>query len=57
MITTYVVLKFTHKKPVPDLPELAAGRAYTIDGVANCEVADIDIQALPLRDDMPAEAA
>ena len=32
MITT-IVLRIEHKKPVPDLLDKIAGRAYTIDGV------------------------
>jgi hypothetical protein len=32
MITT-VMLRIEHKKPVPDLLDKIAGRAYTIDGV------------------------
>ena len=32
MITT-IMLRIEHKKPVPDLLDKIAGRAYTIDGV------------------------
>ena len=32
MITT-IILRIEHKKPVPDLLDKIAGRAYTIDGV------------------------
>lgn len=35
---TFIVLSVTHDKPLPDLPELVAGRAWTIDGVTDAKV-------------------
>ena len=35
---TTVVLVIDHKKPIPDLANLAAQRVYTIDGVADANV-------------------
>jgi hypothetical protein len=32
---TIVILEITHSKPITALPNLIAGRAYTIDGVTN----------------------
>lgn len=55
MITT-VVLRFTHEKPIPDLAELAAGRAYTLSGVENCEVLSNGISEIKVMV-MPEEKA
>lgn len=33
MQTTYILLKIDHSKPLPDLPDMIAGRAYTLDKV------------------------
>ena len=35
MITTYVLLKIEHSKPIPDLTDIAAGRLYTYNNVEN----------------------
>lgn len=35
---TLVIIEVDHRKPIPALANLIAGRAYTIDGVANAEV-------------------
>ena len=49
MITT-VMLRIEHKKPVPDLLDKIAGRAYTIDGVddvtASLEGEEVDGKAM-----------
>ncbi len=33
MQTTYILLKIDHTQPIPDLTDLVAGRAYTMDKV------------------------
>lgn len=33
MLTTYILLKVEHSKPIPELTDLAAGRIYTMDKV------------------------
>lgn len=35
---TLVILEVDHRKPIPYLANMVAGRAYTIDGVTNAEV-------------------
>lgn len=34
---TLVILEIDHRKPLPFLANMIAGRAYTIDGVTNAE--------------------
>lgn len=34
---TLIILEIDHKKPIPYLANMIAGRAYTIDGVTNAE--------------------
>lgn len=34
---TLVILEIEHRKPIPALANMIAGRAYTIDGVTNSE--------------------
>lgn len=34
---TLVILEIDHRKPIPALANMIAGRAYTIDGVTNAE--------------------
>jgi hypothetical protein len=36
-VRTVIVLEIDHRKPIPALANLIAGRAYTIDGVTNAE--------------------
>ena len=36
---TMIVIEVDHRKEIPHLAEMVAGRAYTIDGVTNAEVA------------------
>jgi hypothetical protein len=38
METTYVTLEIIHDKPIEQLAEMVAGRAYTIDGVTDAHV-------------------
>lgn len=33
MITTYILLKVEHSKPIPELSDIAAGRVYTLNNV------------------------
>lgn len=35
---TLVIIEVDHRKPIPALANMVAGRAYTIDGVTNAEV-------------------
>lgn len=35
---TLIILEVDHRKPIPWLANMVAGRAYTIDGVTNAEV-------------------
>lgn len=35
---TLIVIEVDHRKPIPHLANMIAGRAYTIDGVRNAEV-------------------
>lgn len=37
MSKTYVLLEIEHRKPIPDLTDFVAGRAYTLDGVEGVE--------------------
>lgn len=32
---TVIQVEVTHEKPIPDLVDLVAGRAYTLDGACN----------------------
>jgi hypothetical protein len=34
---TIIVLEVIHRKPIPELANMVAGRAYNIDGVINAE--------------------
>lgn len=34
---TIVILEITHDKPIPFLPNMIAGRAYTLAGVTNAK--------------------
>jgi hypothetical protein len=34
---TLILIEVIHRKPIPALANLIAGRAYTIDGVVNAE--------------------
>jgi hypothetical protein len=36
-VKTLIVLEIDHRKPIPALANMVAGRAYTIDGVTNAE--------------------
>ena len=49
---TTIVLVIDHKKPIPNLPDLVAQRAYTIDGVQDANV-DQPVESL----NIDAEAA
>lgn len=37
MEETYVLVRVTHRKPIPDLTDFVAGRAYTLDGVTDVD--------------------
>lgn len=39
---TYVLIEVSHRKPLPVLAEMIAGRAYTIDGVSDARVVKQD---------------
>jgi hypothetical protein len=41
-LTTTFLVTVEHDKPLPDLLDLVAGRAYTIDGVTNAEAKLMD---------------
>jgi len=43
---TTIMLRVEHKKPVPDLLDKIAGRAYTIDGVDDVTATLVDEKAL-----------
>ena len=34
---TFLLVEVVHVKPIPDLTDLVAGRAYTLDGVEGAE--------------------
>jgi hypothetical protein len=34
---TLIIIEVNHRKPIPALANMIAGRAYTIDGVTNAE--------------------
>jgi hypothetical protein len=38
MMITIVSIEITHKKPIPNLADLIAGRAYTIQNVVDANV-------------------
>lgn len=42
---TTVILTITHKKPLPELLEMASGRIYTMDGVDDVKAVRGDIPA------------
>jgi hypothetical protein len=44
---TVVILEIDHRKDIPSLGEMIAGRAYTISGVTNVEFVK-DMAALPV---------
>lgn len=46
---TYVLLEFTHSKPILDLAEKAAGRAYTLSGVEDCRVCGPEDASINLK--------
>lgn len=56
MTTTTILLTISQSKPVADLPDKVAGRAYTIDGVEDVKaelVADVqavDLVRLPVKE-------
>lgn len=47
---SYITIEIDHRKPIPGLANMIAGRAYTIDGVTNAEaVTERDAGVLELR--------
>lgn len=49
---TIVSLVIDHKKPIPELAEKVAQRAYTLDGVSDVNPCEPDLIALPVVDVM-----
>lgn len=45
---TIVSLVIDHKKPIPELAQKIAQRAYTIDGVDDAEPQEADLIRLPV---------
>jgi hypothetical protein len=43
-MTTYLLLTIEHSKPIPELPDLVAGRVWSLDGVETSEAKIIDKQ-------------
>lgn len=41
-MTSYLLLKLEHTKPIPDLTDIAAGRVYTLDRVNDVTASLID---------------
>lgn len=39
---TVVTIEIEHTKPLPSLPSMVAGRAWSIDGVSRAEVVAVD---------------
>lgn len=49
---TVVVIEVDHRKEIPHLADMIAGRAYTIDGVSDAEVLEVESKtAKPLSVD------
>jgi hypothetical protein len=38
---TFILVAVEHRKPVPDLTDAVAARAYTMDGVTNANAIDL----------------
>lgn len=46
---TLIVIEVEHDKPIPHLANMVAGRAWSIDGVRNASLADINGGELEMR--------
>lgn len=44
---TFITLEIDHSKPLPVLPEMVAGRAYSIQGVSDVAIVEVNGIAPP----------
>ena len=54
---TVVTIEVIHSKPIPELANIIAGRAYTLDGVINAEPLELSVQQLEAHGFTAAEIA